>query len=84
MAYPTIDPYQLMVQRKQMQDYGQGFQQIQQHNQEDVNELEEFCYKHNIIGFNCGRMSPKAALSMLKRKLGVISEQKSNKVVLLG
>jgi hypothetical protein len=34
------------------------------------------------LGFNFGKMNPKAALSMLKKKVGVVSEHKSNKIML--
>lgn len=38
--------------------------------QSDVKELEDFCKQHGIVGFNCGNMSPKAALEILKRRVG--------------
>lgn len=37
----------------------------------DIKALEDFCRQHNILGFNCGKMAPIAALALLKRKLGI-------------
>jgi len=58
--------------------------------EEEIKVLESFCLKHGIVGFDCGRMSPLAALSLLKSKLGVIDaplEERfpyGNKIVLHG
>ena len=38
--------------------------------EDQVKALEDFCIKHGILGFNCGRMSPIAALAFLKQKIG--------------
>jgi len=46
---------------------------VQEFPQSDIDELESFCRSHSILGFNCGRMNPKAALYMLRNKLGVLS-----------
>lgn len=43
-----------------------------EHNEEDINELTEFCNKMGIVGFNCGNMNPKAALQILKKRMGYI------------
>ena len=45
---------------------------IAQHSEVEIKKLEEFCIQHGIIGFNCGNMSPMAALQILKRKIGVV------------
>ena len=37
----------------------------------DVKALADFCRKNNILGFDCGRMSPIAALALLKKKIGM-------------
>ncbi len=37
----------------------------------DVEALEDFCRKYGIVGYNCGRMNPIAAIAMLKQKLGI-------------
>lgn len=49
--------------------------QIQGYKESDVLELENFCKTHGIVGFNCGNMSPKAALQILKRKVGFIEQK---------
>jgi hypothetical protein len=82
-SYPSFDPYQMLMRRKQMQDDPQDIP-VMEYDPRDVEELEEFCKNHNILGFNFGRMGPKAALQMLKRKVGVVSEQKINKTLLRG
>ena len=82
-SYPSFDPYQMLMRRKQMQDDPQDIP-VMEYDPRDVEELEEFCKNHNILGFNFGRMGPKAALQMLKRKVGVVSEQKINKSLLRG
>jgi hypothetical protein len=44
-----------------------------QYNEEDVKELEKFCRNHGIAGFNCGNMNPKAALEILKKRVGNVN-----------
>ena len=83
MNYPAFDPYQMLLRRKQQEENPQSFPVIQ-YDEHDIRELEEFCKQYNILGFNCGKMGPKAALNMLKKKLGVVSEKIENKKMLLG
>ena len=83
MNYPAFDPYQMLLRRKQQEEDPQSFPVIQ-YDERDIRELEEFCKKYNILGFNCGKMGPKAALNMLKNKLGVITEKVENKKMLFG
>ena len=67
------DPiFQSLVRRKQ-QGEDTTLPPVQEFPQSDIDELESFCRSHSILGFNCGRMNPKAALQMLKGKLGVLS-----------
>jgi hypothetical protein len=81
MNFPEIptslnDPiFQNLVRRKQ-QGEDTNLPPIQEFSQQDINELESFCRKYGIIGFNCGRMHPRAALRMLKMKMGVPNEEK--------
>ena len=81
MNFPEIptslnDPiFQNLVRRKQ-QGEDTNLPPIQEFPQQDINELESFCRKYGIIGFNCGRMHPRAALRMLKMKMGVPNEEK--------
>ena len=84
-----FDPYEVMVRRKKRQDDPQAFQEpaVQQHHTQDIVALEEFCQQHGILGFNCGTMSPRAALQFLKSKMGIREEPKVtniNKSVLFG
>lgn len=83
MNYPAFDPYQMLLRRKQQEEDPQSFPVIQ-YDEHDIRELEEFCKQYNIIGFNCGKMGPKAALNMLRNKLGVITEKMDNKKILFG
>ena len=92
MNFPEIptslnDPiFQNLVRRKQ-QGEDTNLPPIQEFPQQDINELESFCRKYGIIGFNCGRMHPKAALRMLKMRMGIPNEEKpivENKSLLKG
>ena len=68
--YPSFDPYQMLLKRKSRGEDTQ-MPPIMDYDPNDVYELEQFCRKHNILGFNCGKMNPRAALSMLRNKIGV-------------
>ena len=72
-----FDPFSEMLKRKHQSDSLDIDLTVTPHNEEDVKELEDFCEKHAIVGFNCGRMNPKAALQMLKSKMGVIEKKPS-------
>ena len=48
--------------------------------EKDIKALSDFCKKNGIMGFDCGRMSPIAALALLKRKLGIIDNPLSERV----
>ncbi len=45
----------------------------------DMKALEDFCKKHGIIGYNCYKMNPIAALALLKQKLGIIDNSLQEK-----
>lgn len=68
-----FDPHKLMVQKK-LNDSGEYVDTTPKQNwpEKDIKTLEDFCSKYGIMGFNCGRMSPIAALGLLKQKLGLI------------
>jgi hypothetical protein len=69
------DPiFQSLVRRKQKGE-DTNLPPIQEFPQEDINELESFCRKYGILGFNCGTMHPRAALRMLKMRMGVPIEE---------
>jgi hypothetical protein len=61
----TFDPHQIMVNKKQ----DVPLPTVQE---TDLETLQNFCNEHGIVGFNCGRMSPIAALSMLKAQMGIV------------
>ena len=81
------DPiFQSLVRRKQ-QGEDTNLPPIQEFPQQDINELESFCRKYGILGFNCGRMHPRTALRMLKMRMGIPNEEKpivENKSLLKG
>jgi len=82
----SSDPYQTMLRRRQSNvdtDTGYNNDVVQQYDPKDIQELEEFCQRYGIMGFNFGKMNPKAALRMLKGKMGIIDEKVSNKKMLL-
>jgi len=67
----TVDPYQLMLKRKQ----GEELKEVDPSNivkwpEADTKKLEDYCSKMGVVGFNCGRMHPLAALAMLKKQFG--------------
>lgn len=65
-----IDPYQILLKRKKQKDSGE-LPTVKDIDPDDLHELSQFCQKHGIVGFNCGRMNPRAALQMLKTKMGI-------------
>jgi len=77
----AFDPHQLML-KKKLTDSGESVDLTPKHSwpDQDIKALEDFCKKYGLIGFNCGRMSPIAALSLLKQKMGVIDAPVENRV----
>jgi hypothetical protein len=71
-----FDPHKLMMKKKDILD-GNVFEPEQKWPEKDIKTLEEFCKKYGIVGFNCGRMSPIAALSLLRQNLGIVDEERS-------
>jgi hypothetical protein len=69
------DPIFQSLVRKKQNGEDTNLPPIQEFAHEDINELESFCRKYGILGFNCGRMSPKSALRMLKSRMGVPIEE---------
>ena len=72
-----FDPYQAMLRRKQSNvsdESGYINAEVQQYDAKDIQALEEFCQQYGIMGFNFGKMNPKAALRMIKGKMGVRDE----------
>ena len=77
----AFDPHQLMV-KKKLTDSGDSVDLTPKQSwpNQDIKALEDFCLKYGIVGYNCGRMSPVAALAMLKQKMGVIDTPSENRV----
>jgi hypothetical protein len=80
---PDFDPCQMLVNKKKQRDSGE-MPPIKQIDPDDLFELEEFCKNNGIVGFNCGFMNPRAALKMLKSRMGIKEEPVANKKILLG
>lgn len=84
----SIDPiYKMALNRKNV-EHEQPIAPELIHSREDIEELENFCRMHGIIGVNFKHSSPKAVLSLLKKKLGIIDNinnqySKMNKNLLL-
>lgn len=81
-----FDPYQALLKRKKQQDSGE-LPPIKDIDPNELYELQQFCQKHGIVGFNCGRMNPKVALQMLKSRMGIRENPNTppaQKKVLLG
>lgn len=70
----SVDPYQLMVQKKQDAPIGVDPNTIRKWPEEDVKKLQDYCQKVGIVGFNPGRMPPMVALAMLKQQYGDYSD----------
>lgn len=68
-----FDPYKALVDKKKA-DNGEPVDtsNIQQWPEKDVKALEDFCSKHGVFGYSCGKMSPTAALAMLKGRMGIV------------
>ena len=63
-----FDPYQILLKRKEQNQNPH----VMDYDETDVFELQQFCQKHGIMGFNLGKLHPKAALSMLRKKMGIL------------
>lgn len=66
----TVDPYQLMLQRKRGEETTPPIEVKDPWPPETMKPLQDYCARMGIVGFNCGRMHPIAALAFLKQKLG--------------
>ena len=74
----TIDPYEMMVKRKQ-ENEGEVTRPVQTWPEADVKKLEDFCSKMGILGINCGSIPPLVILQMLKNKFGIMDETDMSK-----
>jgi len=69
---PGFDPHALMVKKHKVEtgEVPPDPTPEVKWPEKDVKALEDFCQQHGIMGYNCGRMHPIAALAMLKQQLG--------------
>lgn len=67
-----FDPHAMMVKKHKIETGEVPVDTTNKTNypEEDIKELEDFCKKFNIIGFNFGTMPPKLALARLKAMVG--------------
>lgn len=70
----TFDPYNVLIKKKQSETKEVDIKDVQKWPEEDVQQLEKYCQRVGIVGFNSGKMSPIAALSLLKTKFGDYSD----------
>lgn len=67
----TFDPYQALLKKQAPSPVTEvDPSTIQTWPEEDVKRLQDFCQRNGIVGFNSGKMSPIAALAMLKQQIG--------------
>jgi hypothetical protein len=68
----TFDPYQALLKKKPSENLAAAIDPstIQTWPEEDVKKLQDYCQRNGIFGFNSGKMSPIAALAMLKQQVG--------------
>ncbi len=69
----VYDPYQAILDRKNGKTPEPVVPESVKWPEEDVQRLEDYCKKVGVVGFNCGKMHPIAALAMLKRQVGDFS-----------
>ena len=65
----TVDPYKLMLQRRQGDTAPIDTATIQKWPEEDVKALEDYCKRMGVVGF-ASRLNPKIALMQLKQQFG--------------
>ena len=69
----TFDPHALMVKKKEVEKGEvEDTTPKQVWPAADVKALEDFCKKMGILGFSAGKMSPIAALALLKQQFGIV------------
>ena len=54
---------------------------ISDYDENDVKALEKFCNEHGILGVNFGRMNPRAALNMLRGRMGYVEKKNSREIL---
>ena len=66
----TVDPYQLMLQKKTDTTTDISPESVIKWPEEDVKKLQDYCSKMGIVGYNSGKTHPLAALALLKKQFG--------------
>lgn len=67
----TVDPYKMMLQRKQgIVPETSPVPIAIEWPADQVKQLQDYCTKMGIVGFNAGRLNPIVALAMLKKQFG--------------
>jgi len=66
----TVDPYQLMLQKKRGETVEINSETTIKWPEEDVKKLQNYCSKMGVHGFNSGNMPPLVALALLKKQFG--------------
>jgi hypothetical protein len=66
----TIDPYTLLLKKKQAETAEVDPKTIVKWPDESHKKLQDYCAKMGIVGFSAGLMNPIAALAMLKKQFG--------------
>ena len=61
---------QMMMNKKRGIESEPDLPTVQDYPQEIIQQIEDYCRKMGIVGFNYGRMNPYAALRMLKTHVG--------------
>lgn len=82
----NFDPYDIMLKNRNKELDTNEIPTVNKYLENEVAEIEEFCKKNGIIGFNIGKMSPSYALKLLKSKMGYKTEstQTNKKTILYG
>lgn len=75
----SFDPCQAMIKKNSVE---QSVDSVPEYDVESLEELENFCAKHGILGVNLRTQDPKSTLRMLKRKMGIIEEKITEKKLL--
>lgn len=80
----SADDINKLLKGRSFEQTPMSYQDIPEYNKEDVLALEQFCRDNGILGVNFGKMNPRAALNMLKGKMGYKEQAIATKGVLLG
>lgn len=83
---PAFDPHAMLLKRiadKKNMEQQQNIV-VEPYREEDVKELEMFCKKYGILGISTKTTNPRYVIMLLKKRLGLIEDKNSNKILLNG